>query len=268
MLLSRHAGIPDIRQYRYWDAKNRSLDLPGMLADLEAAPENSAAIFHGCAHNPTGMDPTQEQWKQICEVVKKKNIFPFMDIAYQGFATGDPDLDAWAVRYFAAQGLEILVAQSFAKNFGLYNERVGHLSVVVGEVSVVASVRSHLAILVRANWSNPPNHGAKVVHMVLSDPQLRQQWFDCIKAMSSRIKEMRASLRAELETLGTPGEWSHITRQIGMFSFTGLTEAQVMYLREKYHIYFLKNGRINMCGLNTKNVAYVAKAFDDAVRNA
>jgi aspartate aminotransferase len=162
----------------------------------------------------------------------------------------------------------MLVAQSFAKNFGLYNERIGNLNLVVADAKVIPAVKSHLSTLVRANWSNPPNHGAKIVHMVLTTPAMKEKWMGNIKEMSSRIKQMRKSLRETLEKKGTPGTWGHVTQQIGMFSFTGLSEVQVQYLKEKYQIFMLKNGRINMCGLNTKNVGYVADAFDDAVRNA
>jgi len=236
------------------------------VQDLESAPAKSVIVLNGCAHNPTGMDPTQEQWKRVAEVCKKKNLFVFFDIAYQGFASGDPDGDAWAVRYFVDQGMEMVVAQSFAKNFGLYNERVGNLTVVVSDPSVLPAFKSQMSLVIRANWSNPPAHGAKVVHMVLTTPDLRQQWFDAIKSMSSRIREMRAALRTGLEKLGTPGTWEHVTQQIGMFSFTGLTPNQVDHLVKQHKVFLLKDGRINICGLNTKNVDYVAKAIDETVR--
>uniref|UniRef100_A0AC34FER3 Aspartate aminotransferase n=1 Tax=Panagrolaimus sp. ES5 TaxID=591445 RepID=A0AC34FER3_9BILA len=196
-----------------------------------------------------------------------KNHFTFFDIAYQGFASGDPDADAWAIRYFVEQGLEMVIAQSFAKNFGLYNERVGNLTVVVNDPKVIPAIKSQMSLVIRANWSNPPAHGAKIVHMVLTTPDFRKQWFDAIQTMSSRIREMRAALRKHLEDLGTPGKWDHITQQIGMFSYTGLTANQVEHLVKEHKVFLLKDGRINLCGLNTKNVEYVAKAFDETVRN-
>ncbi|CAJ0571435.1 unnamed protein product, partial [Mesorhabditis spiculigera] len=266
-LVFTNAGFTQLGQYTYWDPVSKRVDIENLLKDLEAAPPKSVIILHGCAHNPTGMDPTQEQWKQICEVMKRKNLFTFFDIAYQGFASGDPDADAWAIRYFIDQGLEMVIAQSFAKNFGLYNERVGHLTIIVKDKAVIPSFKSQMQLIIRANWSNPPAHGAKVVHKVLSDPVLCQQWHDAIKTMSSRIREMRAALREHLEKLGTPGTWDHITQQIGMFSYTGLTADQVNHLVEKHKVFLLKDGRINLCGLNTKNVEYVAKAFDETVRN-
>jgi len=237
------------------------------LADLESAPDKAVVLLHACAHNPTGMDPTHEQWQQICEVVKRKNLFPFFDIAYQGFASGDTDKDAWPVRYFVAQGLEMVVAQSFAKNFGLYNERIGHLAVVVSDVGTLPAIRSEISLLVRSNYSNPPNHGAKVVHLILSNDDLRKQWFDHIKTMADRIGTMRKALRDNLEKLNTPGTWKHITEQIGMFSYTGLNEQQVAQLAKKHHVYLLKSGRISVAGVNSKNVEYLAKAMHDVITN-
>uniref|UniRef100_A0A914W1F0 Aspartate aminotransferase n=1 Tax=Plectus sambesii TaxID=2011161 RepID=A0A914W1F0_9BILA len=266
-LIFQNAGFTTVSAYRYWDAANRKVDIDGLLADLEAVPLKSVVVLHGCAHNPTGMDPTQDQWKAICEVVKKKQLMTLFDIAYQGFASGDPDQDAWAIRYFVSQGVEMIIAQSFAKNFGLYNERVGNLTIVVNDPSVLAGLQSQMSLIIRANWSNPPSHGAKIVHMVLTDPTMKQDWFDAIKTMSSRIKDMRAKLRAKLEELKTPGNWEHVTKQIGMFSYTGLTPEQVDYLVKKHKVFLLKDGRISVCGLNSKNVDYVAIAIDDAVKN-
>ncbi|GMR56353.1 hypothetical protein PMAYCL1PPCAC_26548, partial [Pristionchus mayeri] len=192
-LVFKTAGFKEVRDYTYWDATNRRVDIERLIKDLEGAPERAVVILHGCAHNPTGMDPTQDQWKQICEVVKRKHLFTFFDIAYQGFASGDAD--AWAIRYFVSQGVEMIIAQSFAKNFGLYNERVGNLTFVVNDKSTIAGIKSQASLCVRANWSNPPAHGARIIHKVLTTPALRQEWLGCIKTMSTRIKEMRAALQ-------------------------------------------------------------------------
>lgn len=264
-LVFKNAGFTDAREYRYWDQNARKIDFDGFIADLENAPDQAVVLLHACAHNPTGMDPTQEQWKKICTVIKKKGLFPFFDIAYQGFASGDTDKDAWPVRYFVKEGLEMVVAQSFAKNFGLYNERIGHLAVVVSDVGTLPAIRSEISLLVRSNYSNPPNHGAKVVHMVLSNEDLKKQWFEHIKTMANRIGSMRKQLRDNLEKMKTPGTWSHITEQIGMFSYTGLNEKQVEMLAKKHHVYLLKSGRISVAGINEKNVEYVAKAFHDVI---
>ncbi|EDW09849.1 aspartate aminotransferase, cytoplasmic [Drosophila mojavensis] len=258
-------GFTSLNSYRYWDQNKRQLDLEGMLADLDKAPAGAVIILHACAHNPTGMDPTQDQWKKIADLIERKKLFPLFDSAYQGFASGDPDLDAWAIRYFVDRGFELFVCQSFAKNFGLYCERVGNLTIVQQSGATRDQIHSQITLLIRGLYSNPPAYGARIVSKVLNTPALRQEWMDCIKAMSSRIREMRKLLRDKLVELGTPGNWDHIVNQIGMFSYTGLNEKQVAVLIKEYHIYLLKTGRINMCGLNTGNFEYVAKAIHAAV---
>ncbi|KAH9634456.1 hypothetical protein HF086_008290 [Spodoptera exigua] len=176
----------------------RAIDFEGLIEDLRNAPENSVILLHACAHNPTGYDPTHEQWEKIADVMEERKLFPFFDSAYQGFASGDLDQDAWAVRYFVKRGFELICAQSYAKNFGLYNERVGNLAIVVSDPSVVQAMRSQLTWIVRGMYSNPPAHGARVVTNVLTNKQLFDEWKDHIKAMSSRVTEMREALRAEL----------------------------------------------------------------------
>ncbi|KRT85898.1 hypothetical protein AMK59_2684 [Oryctes borbonicus] len=266
-LVFKNGGFLEGKTYRYWDANRRGLDIEGMLDDLRSAPENAVIILHSCAHNPTGCDPTQEQWKLIADVMEDRKLFPILDCAYQGFASGDLDKDAWAVRYFASRGFEFLCCQSFAKNFGLYNERIGNLTCVVKNPDVVKNVKSQLTLIVRGMYSNPPSHGARIVAYVLTDSQLFEEWKGCIRIMASRVIEMRKSLREALEKLGTPGTWEHITSQIGMFSYTGLNEQQSLHMTNNYHIYMLKSGRINMCGLNPNNIDYVAKAIYETVTN-
>ncbi|KAF9881639.1 aminotransferase class I and II [Colletotrichum karsti] len=264
-----NVGLP-IAQYPYFSKQTKGLDFDGMKEAIQAAPDRSIILLHACAHNPTGVDPTQEQWKEIAALLRQKNHFPFFDCAYQGFASGNLAADAWAVRYFIEQGFELLIAQSFAKNFGLYGERAGCFHFVTAPASDAADttkrIASQLAILQRSEISNPPLYGARVAATVLNDPALFAEWEDNLRTMSGRIIEMRKVLRAKLEELGTPGTWNHITDQIGMFSFTGLSEAQVLKLREDAHVYMTKNGRISMAGLNTKNVEYFAKAVDKVVR--
>lgn len=264
-LLFNNAGFENCLEYRYWDAANRKIDLEGMLEDLRSFPEDSVVVLHSCAHNPTGMDPTEDQWKQIAAVMKEKKLFTYFDAAYQGFASGDLDRDAWAIRYFASQGFEFVCAQSFAKNFGLYNERIGNLTIVMNDPKPVANLKTQLTLIIRAMYSNPPSHGARIVATVLNDPELYEEWKISIKIMSSRIKEMRQALRSKLEELGTPGTWDHITQQIGLFSYVGLTPTQVEFLAKECHIYMLSSGRANMCGLNTKNVDYVAHCIHRAI---
>ncbi len=241
-----------------------------MLSTISSAPEGSIILLHACAHNPTGVDPTRDQWKKIAEAVRSKSHFPFFDCAYQGFASGDLENDAWAIRYFVEQGFELCIAQSFAKNFGLYGERAGCFHFVTGAgpdaVDTIGRISSQLAILQRSEISNPPAYGARIAALVLNDEKLFTEWEANLRTMSGRIKDMRAALREKLEGMGTPGTWKHITEQIGMFSFTGLSEQQVLKLREDAHVYMTKNGRISMAGLNTHNVEYFAKAVDKVVR--
>lgn len=260
-----NGGFKRACEYTYWNPNTRNVDIEAMLKDLDDAPENSVIILHACAHNPTGCDPTPEQWSRIADVIEKKKLYPLFDSAYQGFASGNLDKDAYAVRLFVERGIEFMCAQSFAKNFGLYNERVGNLIVVMSNPQVAAQVKSQLTLLVRGMYSNPPNHGARIVATVLRNPDLFKEWKGHIATMSGRIKEMRQSLYERLVQLGTPGSWEHIKRQIGMFSYTGLTERQVEHLVNHYHIYMLRSGRINMCGLNEHNLDYVANAIYETV---
>lgn len=263
--VARKAGFTH-KSYRYWDAKSRSLNFSGMIEDLENAPRGSIILLHACAHNPTGIDPTLDQWKAIAAVVRKRNHFPFFDAAYQGFATGDLDNDARAIRMFVDMGFQMLVAQSYAKNFGLYGERAGCIHVVCPSAQSAKALSSHLKLIIRPMYSNPPKHGAEIVALVLRTPELFARWKEEIKVMAGRIMSMRKALRDELLRLGTPGTWDHIVSQIGMFSFTGLNRQQCELMIKKHHVYLLYNGRISMAGLNTSNVARFAKAVDSVVR--
>ncbi|KAI9842807.1 MAG: Aspartate aminotransferase, cytoplasmic [Sclerophora amabilis] len=259
-----------IKTYAYFSPETKGLDFNGMLSDIESAPNGSIILLHACAHNPTGVDPTRDQWKQIATLIRQKQHFPFFDCAYQGFASGDLAADAWAVRYFISEGFELCVAQSFAKNFGLYGERAGCFHFVTspspdGE-RTIGRIASQLAILQRSEISNPPAYGARIASLVLNDETLFAEWEANLRTMSGRIIDMRKGLRSRLEELGTPGTWNHITDQIGMFSFTGLSEKQVLKIREDAHVYMTKNGRISMAGLNTHNIDYFAKAVDKVVR--
>jgi len=263
-----NVGIPT-EQYPYFDKNTKGLDFQGMKAAIEGAPDRSIILLHPCAHNPTGVDPTLDQWKELAAVIRAKNHFPFFDSAYQGFASGNLSRDAAAVRYFIEQGFELLIAQSFAKNFGLYGERAGCFHMITSPgpeaTSNITRIASQLAILQRSEISNPPLYGARIASTVLNDPALFSEWETNLATMSGRIITMRKELRSKLEALGTPGTWNHITDQIGMFSFTGLNEKQVQRLRDEAHIYMTKNGRISMAGLNTKNIDRFAEAVHKVV---
>jgi len=257
-------GIKIIK-HRYFDAKTNGLDFDGMIADIKAAPDKSVILLHTCAHNPTGVDPTVDQWKILCQLAKEKSLIPFFDCAYQGYASGDLERDAFSLRYFVSQGFECLIAQSFAKNFGLYGERAGVFSIVCSSEQVAQTVLSQIKLIVRPMYSNPPIHGAHIVATILSTPELFQEWLVELKGMSQRIRDMRQLLFDCLSSR-TKNDWSHILNQIGMFTYTGLTEAQVEQLTGRFHIYMLKNGRISMAGLNSTNVKYVGDAFATVVQ--
>ncbi|KAJ2080969.1 Aspartate aminotransferase, cytoplasmic [Coemansia sp. RSA 988] len=258
----------EVREYRYCNYQTLGLDIDGMLEDLRAAPRGQIILLHACAHNPTGIDPTEEQWTQIADVMADRGHFPFFDCAYQGFATGDVDRDALAIRMFVARGFELFVAESFAKNMGLYGERTGCLHVVTKDSALIPAVSSQLNRLSRATISTASAYGAKIAGTVLQDKALYSEWLENMQTMSDRIKTMREALRNKLVELGTPGDWSHVTSQIGMFSFTGLSKDQVATLRNQYHMYLTDDGRISVAGLNSNNVDYVAKAIDAVVRAA
>lgn len=255
-LLFCNSGFKDIRYYHYWDPATRGVDFRGMLEDIEKAPEDSVIVLHMAAHNPTGCDLTQEQWQQVADIMEKRNLFPFIDAAYQGYATGDLERDAWPVRYLVQRGFEIFVAQSFSKNMALYGERIGCLTVVLaeGRAQDATNILGQLKLIARAMYISPPKYGAEIVSRVLSDPALMEEWKKCLKVMVDRIQAMRSGLKERLQKLGTPGNWDHITNQIGMFSYLGLTPPQVEYLRVKHHVHMLSTGRANMCGLSSKNI--------------
>ena len=255
----------EFRSYRYYDVERNCVDIEGLLEDLRAAPEGANLLIHGVAHNPTGMDPTQDQWKLIADIIREKSFTTFADFAYQGFASGNLDKDAWIVRYLVEQGLNILIAQSFSKNFGLYNERVGCLVVTCPSPETASCVKSQLTVLCRTTWSNPSNHGARIVATVLNNPAMYAEWKENIRVMSDRLTQMRQALYDRLRVLGTPGNWEHLLAQIGMFSYTGLKSNQVEMLTKKFHIYLMKTGRISLSGLNSKNLDYVAKGIHEVV---
>lgn len=256
----------EVRKYRYYDTKTSSLDFDGLIADLKSAPDGSVVLLHACAHNPTGMDPTMEQWGHVSKLMTDKKLLPFFDCAYQGFASGNAPLDAAAIRMFVEDGHHLAVVQSFSKNFGLYGDRVGALSVVTGNEKEAQSVLSQLKIVIRPSYSNPPRYGSQIVSVILSDPKMTTDFIDQCAAMASRIGTMRHQLRENLETTAPDRSWSHITRQIGMFAYSGLTKEDCEALRDKHHIYCTLDGRISMAGVTKGNVQYIADAIGDVLK--
>jgi len=252
----------NLKSYTYYDGKG-GLDFEGFKKDIRAAPDHSVILLHACAHNPTGVDPSPQQWKELSKIFLQKGHFPLIDSAYQGFASGDPVKDALPIRYFLDDGHQILVCQSFAKNFGLYGERIGALHVVSGSVEETQKILSQLLILIRPMYSNPPIYGARVIAEIFNDKDLSKEWYREVKVMADRIISMRQQLVEQLKKLGSKRDWSHITNQIGMFCYSGLTADQVKTLKEKWHVYMTSDGRISMAGVSSDKVKYLAEAIHD-----
>ena len=261
----RHAGL-ESGSYPYYDARTRSIDINSLLSKLKALPSDSVILLHVCAHNPTGTDLSASQWKEIAQIMKANHQIPFFDSAYQGFASGNPESDAWPVRYFVEQGFNvIMVAQSYAKNFGLYGERAGCLHAITASKTLTGNIFSQLRALQRVTVSTPPAFGARVVSTILNDEKLEAIWREDLKTMAGRVSSMRHALRDRLEKLEVPGQWDHFTSQIGMFCYSGLTTEQVDVLRDVHHVYMTKDGRMSVAGLNASNVDYVAGAIKSVV---
>lgn len=261
--ISTDSGLK-VHKYRYLDRETQGLDLAGLLEDVNNAPDGSAFLLHACAHNPTGVDPRPEQWKEISALIKEKGHLAFFDCAYQGFASGDADLDAFSIRHFVEEGHQIMLAQSFAKNFGLYGQRVGCFSVVCNDTEESQRVLSQIKILVRPMYSSPPIHGARIVQTILEDHNLTNDWREECKGMADRIIAMRHALRSRLED-GSSRDWQHVTDQIGMFCYSGLSKQEVQRLADEFHVYFTLDGRISMAGLNSKNIDYVAESINKVI---
>ncbi|KAJ7523369.1 hypothetical protein O6H91_18G049000 [Diphasiastrum complanatum] len=261
------SGVP-WSEYRYFDPTTVGLDFSGMIEDIKNATDGSIILLHGCAHNPTGIDPTAEQWGTIADVIEEKSHLPFFDVAYQGFASGSLDNDASSVRQFVARGLELFVAQSYSKNLGLYAERIGAINAVVSSSDVANRIKSQLKRLARPMYSNPPVHGARIVANVVGDPSLFDEWRSEMQLMAGRIKGVRQSLYDALSSVDENGkDWSFILKQIGMFSFTGLNKNQSDNMTDKWHVYMTKDGRISLAGLSLAKCEYLADAIIDSYYN-
>eukprot|EP00123_Amoebidium_parasiticum_P001101 comp12110_c0_seq1/m.6846 comp12110_c0_seq1/g.6846 ORF comp12110_c0_seq1/g.6846 comp12110_c0_seq1/m.6846 type:complete len:435 (-) comp12110_c0_seq1:417-1721(-) len=254
------------RDYTYYNPETCALDFGGFLDDINRLRDGSAVLLHACAHNPTGVDISKEQWEIVADIFKQKSLFPLFDMAYQGFASGDIDRDAYAVRMFLDKGINVALCQSFAKNMGLYGERVGAVTVTGSTPEEAEAIMSQLKIIIRPMYSNPPIHGARLATLVLTTPELRQEWLCEVKEMADRIISMRHALQDGLKRHGSTKNWSHITDQIGMFCFTGMTPAQVKRLRDEYSVYLTGDGRISIAGITSHNVDYLAKAMHEVTK--
>ncbi|WP_116473324.1 amino acid aminotransferase [Zobellella maritima] len=246
------AGL-EVKEYGYYNAATKDLDFDAMLADLSQAKAGDVVLLHGCCHNPTGIDPTAEQWQQLARLSAEKGWLPLFDFAYQGFAKGIEE-DAYGLRVFAEHNSELLIASSFSKNFGLYNERVGAFTLVATDADAAESSFSQVKSIIRANYSNPPSHGAAVVSLVAEDEELYQDWLVELAEMRDRIQEMRTLFVEKLSALGVDQDFSFIARQNGMFSFSGLSKEQVARLKDEFGIYIVGSGRISVAGITKANI--------------
>jgi aspartate aminotransferase len=258
------AGL-SAENYAYYDAKTKGLNFSGMLADLEKAGPSDLVLLHACCHNPSGVDPTPEQWQKLSEVAQKRGFLTLFDFAYQGFGDGVEE-DALPVRLFAEKGLELIICSSFSKNFGLYNERVGAVTLLTGNKEAGDKTLSQLKSTIRSNYSSPPSHGGSVVATVLSDPELAGLWRNEVDTMRARIASMRSLFVETLAKKGVKQDFSFIAKQKGMFSFAGITPEQVDKLREKYAIYAVRSGRINVAGMREATMDRLTSAIADVLQ--
>lgn len=250
----------EVLEYAYYDAANHALDFDGLLNSLKQAQAGDVVLFHGCCHNPTGIDPTAEQWAQLAELSVVNGWLPLFDFAYQGFANGLEE-DAQGLRIFAAKHKELIVASSYSKNFGLYNERVGACTIVAADAETADRAFSQVKAAIRANYSNPPSHGAAVVATILGNDALRAMWEQELTDMRQRIHRMRQLFVNTLQEKGAQQDFSFIIQQNGMFSFSGLTKEQVLRLREEFGVYAVNSGRVNVAGMTPDNMASLCEAI-------
>jgi len=257
------AGL-QIASYPYYDSNNKCLDFPSLIEAIGRIPQGNIILLHGSCHNPTGMDPTIEQWQQIAEIVARQKLLPMIDFAYQGFAD-QIDQDAAGLRLFCQSGAEALICSSFSKNFGLYRERTGALTLVCNSADTAQKVLSHIKLVIRRNYSNPPSHGAAIVTTILNDPALRTEWENEVADIRSRIRQMRKLFVETLKAKGVTQDFSFIVEQNGMFSFSGLNKDQVETLRKRYSIYIVNSGRINVAGMTSDNMDRLCSAIAEVL---
>ncbi|MBF0802843.1 MULTISPECIES: amino acid aminotransferase [unclassified Neisseria] len=250
----------NIRDYRYYDKTAHSLDWSGLIEDLGRAEAGDVVLLHGCCHNPTGIDPTPEQWETLAKMSAEKGWLPLFDFAYQGFADGLEE-DAYGLRAFAKLNKELLVASSYSKNFGMYNERVGAFTITAADAETANRAFSQVKAIIRTLYSNPASHGGTTVAMVLKDEALKAQWIAELDEMRTRIKEMRRQFVDLLQEYGAGQDFSFIVKQNGMFSFSGLSPEQVDRLKDEFAIYAVRSGRINVAGITADNIRYLCESI-------
>lgn len=256
-----------VTTYKHYNEEARLVDFDCVLSALNSAPSKSVFLFQTCCHNPTGADFTRKQWEQIGSIMQKRQLLPLLDTACQGFSSGTPEQDAWPIRYLYSLNLEFIVCQSFSKNMGLYSERCGAVHVVVQDKDFVPNVQSNLVALFRHECSFAPAFGARLVAIILNNDKLRNQWLNELYESTMRLKHSRQRILEKLTQLKTPGDWRNVVEQNGLFWYSGLTKEQNEQLIEKHNVYSTTMGRVNVAGLNNKNIDYFCLAIDDVVRN-
>lgn len=261
--LLKLAGL-HLEQYPYYNYQEHRVDFEAMLKSIETIGRGDVLLLHGCCHNPCGADLSREQWHVLAEICSRREIVPFIDLAYQGLSTG-LDEDSYGVRIMAEHVPELLVVASCSKNFGLYRERVGSVSIVAANQASRDVVLSNLSNVARGLYSMPPDHGAAIVDRVLHDSELRQLWVSELTEMRERINGLRTMFVDKLSARGTPMDFSFIAKERGMFSFLGLSKAQVIQLREEFHVYMVESSRVNIAGINSSNVDYVADSIAEVL---
>eukprot|EP00062_Callorhinchus_milii_P024513 gi/632984501/ref/XP_007909170.1/ PREDICTED: aspartate aminotransferase, cytoplasmic-like [Callorhinchus milii] len=260
------AGFKHVNTYKFVKDEKQNLDLRDWLETLERAPEYSIISLHTSSHDPRALDPTPSQWKQVAEVMKRKKLFPFFTITCQGLSSGDLDRDVWAIRHFVTEKFEMFCAQSFSRNFGLYTERIGALTMVTRDNNSLVRLRGQMAKILQATYYNPPAMGARIITTILNNSALLAEWKENLKVMVERLMLIREKLKEELRILGTPGNWDHITQQSGTYVILGLNASQIHYMEGK-HVYLTLKGQMNASKLNSANIEFVAQAVYGAVNS-
>jgi len=253
------AGL-ELKPYPYYDTEQHVIRVDAMLDALRAIPKGHTVLFHACCHNPSGLDPSEDNWRAMTDIVVERELLPFIDMAYQGFARG-LDEDAFAVRHMASRVQELIVSSSCSKNFGLYRDRVGTLSVMAADVATSATIRSQLSYIARTIYSMPPDHGAAIVNAVLSDPSLTTKWHAELADMRRRLRDMRTLLNDALKEKAPDHDFSHLVRATGMFCFLGISAAQIDALKKDFGVYIVNTSRINVAGITPDNVEYLAESI-------
>jgi len=253
------AGL-ELKPYPYYDTEQHVIRVDAMLVALRAIPKGETVLFHACCHNPSGLDPSDENWRAITEIIVERELLPFIDMAYQGFSRG-LDEDAFAIRHLAQHVPEMIVSSSCSKNFGLYRDRVGTLSILAADAATTATIRSQLSYIARTIYSMPPDHGAAVVNIILGDTSLTSKLHAELAEMRERLRDMRALLNDALQEKAPGHDFSHLVRATGMFCFLGITSEQIEVLKKDYGIYVVGSSRINIAGITPANVDYLAESI-------